>query len=536
MRGMSIEQILNKSGPVLQGSGLVSPSLHAMMHLVKIVFLVLTTVPTLAQTYSITHDIGDGIGDIYKNMVVDNDTIFAISAHGCNGECMSVVKINSDGIILQKRTFSWMDEGDKDMIYMDGEKIVVCGSRGYGSEAVMDVLVLDHNLDSLAHATFGPPDSVIVIAARSITAYQQYYVVVGFGVTPNRKSEPGLIYWIDKEDLSLDTLLTIQFGDDWTVFTQAFVKDTLLTLSFEYDDGGFFFKRGFVKYNGDKKIKWFWESQRDSRNPNRGEDAWILDNGDMIIEHSVDNREREFRLISVRWQGVVRWSYDDANQRYGLKTLYHLGQAINGDILGCGAISWPWDPDDTGPNAGEGYDGGFIFRMDSKTGEMLWERPIIGYDSFGNFAGRYFNDIEELSNGDLLMCGAWRIYDSTALVSYDSWLVRTDSAGCVISDCSFPSFTTSTVEVQEDVIEDNLIEVSPNPVASRLRLDLGGDQRLHDDLHIQVHTMQGSLVLARRSSGSYHELDVSDLNPGLYVLIVYNRKGSFFGSGKFVKI
>jgi hypothetical protein len=152
MSGMSIEQILNKSGPVLLRSGLVSPSLYAMMHLVTIVFLVLTSVPTLAQTYSVTHDIGEGIGDIYKDMAVDNDTIFAISAHGCNGECMSVVKINSDGIILQKRTFSWMDEGDKDMIYMDGNKIVVCGNRGYGSEAVLYVLVVYNRKGSF----FGP--------------------------------------------------------------------------------------------------------------------------------------------------------------------------------------------------------------------------------------------------------------------------------------------------------------------------------------------------------------------------------------------
>lgn len=280
---------------------------HASVAIVTIAYLLTGTVSLLAQTYSTTHDIADGGGDIYKNMIADHDTVFAISAHGCDGECMSVVKISSNGVILKKRTFSWMDEGDKDMIYQDGEKIIVCGSRGYGSEALLDVLVLDHNLDSLDHASFGPPDSVVVIAARSITAYEQYYVVVGFGVTQ---------------------------------------------------------------------------------------------------------------------QGEVRWVYDDVHNPYGKKTLRHLGQAVNGDILGCGEIAWPWDPED----GEERYYGGFVFRMDSKTGEMLWERPIIGYDRFGNFAGKTFSDIEELPNGDLLMCGGWRIYDSNDLISYDSWLVRTDSA------------------------------------------------------------------------------------------------------------
>jgi hypothetical protein len=237
-------------------------------------------------------------------------------------------------------------------------------------------------------------------------------------------------------------------------------------------------------------------------------------------------------LIAVRWQGVVRWSYDDIDNPFGHKNLYHLGQAKNGDILGCGTIAWPWDPDD----GSKRYYGGFVFRMDSETGKMIWERPIIGYDSLGNFAGRFFNDIEELSNGDLLMCGAWRIYDSTALVSYDSWLVRTDSNGCVIPDCSFPSFTTSTVEVQEDDLRENLIEVNPNPVASMLHFDLGEDALLYDDLDIRIHTMQGALVMSSRSSGSYHDLDVSTLYPGMYVVVVYNRKGSFFGSAKFVKI
>jgi hypothetical protein len=39
------------------------------------------------------------------------------------------------------------------------------------------------------------------------------------------------------------------------------------------------------------------------------------------------------------------------------------------------------------------HEGGYLFRMNSQTGEMIWEHVIVAYDTFWNYAGDFFLDL-----------------------------------------------------------------------------------------------------------------------------------------------
>ncbi|MDX1477332.1 MAG: T9SS type A sorting domain-containing protein [Saprospiraceae bacterium] len=483
-----------------------------------------------AQSFSNTFDIALDLGDFFVDMDVSNDTIFALSVGGCDTvECYSVVKLFGSEDPIGVRKVPWMDEGDKDALLVDDSVIVVAGSSNATAQPTLDLLVLNRHLDSLRHVAFPVPDSIIGIGVRSIVRFQNFYVAVGFGFVENGQSSPALSFWIEAESMVLDTIIDSHLGDQWTTFTQAFVMDSQLIMSFLVDTSGVFLKRGFLKYNLQQEKIWSWISEAESHGL-RGEDAIVLSNGNLIIEHAVDNSDREFRLICVTPEGEELWTYDDQRHPFGRKYLYHLTEAANGDIIGCGELHWPWDPSNMDPKQVEGYTGAYLFRLDSQTGIMKWERAIIGYDSLWNYAGDFFTDIDELSDGSLIMCGGWRIYDSTQLVSYDSWLVRTDDEGCVISDCNFTSFTTATNE--PETTPSRSMRMFPNPSRDQVQIVLPEVNPWSEDVTYLVHNMSGQHMISTGSS----VIDLSALPNGVYQITAVGRRGRVLQTGKVVKV
>ncbi|MCB0549758.1 MAG: T9SS type A sorting domain-containing protein [Phaeodactylibacter sp.] len=79
----------------------------------------------------------------------------------------------------------------------------------------------------------------------------------------------------------------------------------------------------------------------------------------------------------------------------------------------------------------------------------------------------------------------------------------------------------ATTTNSQEVEETEILEVYPNPAASRLFLQFG--DRMPE--RVELSNALGQAVLQRPVTGPSMELDVSALEPGLYILTVYTREG-----------
>ncbi|MCB0521119.1 MAG: hypothetical protein H6577_18920 [Lewinellaceae bacterium] len=154
----------------------------------------------------------------------------------------------------------------------------------------------------------------------------------------------------------------------------------------------------------------------------------------------------EYNLLCINPQGEQLWSVVDPYNPFGMKFIYNLSEASNGDVLGCGEIIAPW-PYDTSiwPPVAEVYNTAYLFRI-SPEGELLWERALFEHDGFEHISSFYFLDIHEVSDGSLLLTGVIKDYDSADPTDYttDSWVVRTGADGCIYSGCDFWAYTMPT--------------------------------------------------------------------------------------------
>ena len=105
----------------------------------------------------------------------------------------------------------------------------------------------------------------------------------------------------------------------------------------------------------------------------------------------------------------------------------------------------------------------------------------------------------------------------------DNWVnvIRLSGADCnVLSTSSF---------------SDNLsVNLYPNPVVSKLNVNLSGIENT-DNLNVELYNVIGKKIITKKVSSSNTEINVSDLNNGIYFLrIIDNKRGTLF-SKKVIK-
>ncbi|PHN01567.1 hypothetical protein CRP01_36310 [Flavilitoribacter nigricans DSM 23189 = NBRC 102662] len=116
------------------------------------------------------------------------------------------------------------------------------------------------------------------------------------------------------------------------------------------------------------------------------------------------------------------------------------------------------------------------------------------------------------------------------------YTVPTVGSDCTISDALTVVVETVTATVDEEFLAN--LDVWPNPVKDRIRIRLDGIGS--GPLRIQLWSSGGQLLQNELlpnvfSSGMEHELSVSDLPDGLYLLTFESAAGRYKGSRKIVK-
>jgi hypothetical protein len=128
------------------------------------------------------------------------------------------------------------------------------------------------------------------------------------------------------------------------------------------------------------------------------------------------------------------------------------------------------------------------------------------------------------------MCGGWQVHDSSTFVAYDSWFVRTDSAGCVIDGCGFPAFTTATIDIGSDGEATTFI-LSPNPASTDLTITFDDDINTFDQ-HYTITTVAGIPFIRNKQLSLSGSIDISFLPQGLYFLTITDLQTAKFVKGE----
>jgi hypothetical protein len=222
----------------------------------------------------------------------------------------------------------------------------------------------------------------------------------------------------------------------------------------------------------------------------------------------------------------------------------NITEAANGDILGCGQIYYhfpqhvpwpiPWDEI-------EMFTAGYTFRLNPE-GEMLWEHAVLHYhEEQGIIAGFYLLDIHELSDGSLVMSGRIHDHQDETGNNYlsDSWVVRTDSAGCLLPGCGFYVFNDPqwvAVEEKEDRGQGSVFSLMGNPVRDVLRVQFSGEVPA-GNLEWAVWTAEGRpLARTAATRDVIQELPLpGDLPAGFYLLSLRDMDGRILQTERFLK-
>src|SRR5690606_37741713 len=121
----------------------------------------------------------------------------------------------------------------------------------------------------------------------------------------------------------------------------------------------------------------------------------------------------------------------------------------NGDVVFCG------DKEDS--TTGNQF--GYIARVDS-FGNLKWWRTFYENTNYDH----YLSSVRPSPDGGFVACGT---AVGISVNSYDAWIIKTDSMGCVVANCFL------SVEDIEAVRKG--IKVYPNPAADVLTFEKRND-------------------------------------------------------------
>ncbi len=155
---------------------------------------------------------------------------------------------------------------------------------------------------------------------------------------------------------------------------------------------------------------------------------------------------------------------------------------------------------------------GLLFRL-SPTGDLLWMRRYAHYDPSGGLSRPY--DVEPTSDGGFVLTGAVQQGAMDSIPGLQMlWVLKLDSLGCLVPGCDGSS-------IQETALLTSLVVV-PNPASDQLhvRLTLPTGFGLSGTAQLTLVDAMGRVVLETPLSRSGVLLErtvgISDLSPGIY--------------------
>lgn len=263
-----------------------------------------------------------------------------------------------------------------------------------------------------------------------------------------------------------------------------------------------------------------WTNEYSNGLENKGAvNALVLDNGNVLFASTATSglelQERYRPYIGeINDNGDTLWTkkYFSPDSIY---IMHNFKRLESGEYIGIGEtrqpLNFPGNPFVTTA---------FIMKLDSEF-NLLWKRIYVPT----SFAGIEFpdptchlNDFVENDDGGITALGRAFTYTGTGLQSsyiQDSWLLRVDSEGCLVSGCA--------VDITEYENNKHLF-VYPNPASELLNI-----QFPHiDKWQVSIYNMQGALVKKEQPNQLLqYSMDVQELPSGIYTLVCSGGENIF---------
>lgn len=202
--------------------------------------------------------------------------------------------------------------------------------------------------------------------------------------------------------------------------------------------------------------------------------------------------------------------------RYGLRSIFSLITASNGDII-AGGYNY---------EASGGQEKGWLFRA-TPEGDILWERYFS--DSLQRpWSPIFFYDIIENTDGNIVCVGD--VEDSIPSIginvdrNINMVLLITDHEGCLHSGC--PSGLQYITAAPEASHPEPLqwLEVAPNPANDILKVNLPALANVKT-MRLELWDAVGRVAVKHplNEPGEQEEIDISLLLSGYYILVLYEN-------------
>ena len=152
---------------------------------------------------------------------------------------------------------------------------------------------------------------------------------------------------------------------------------------------------------------------------------------------------------------------------------------------------------------------------------LQWQRFYRHPDQEVNEASdrTRINAIKQADDGGFLLPGVYYGQEGSVILDGEvaALVIKVDEFGCLEPGC----------ELLDDIYENETFLSSlllfPNPVDAKLNLHISDDYV--NDLDLKIYSSLGQLLLYREGINAAQEIDVSQLEKGLYILQLIAREG-----------
>ncbi len=266
------------------------------------------------------------------------------------------------------------------------------------------------------------------------------------------------------------------------------------------------FKRNRILYKFDQFGELEWTKEWDNCYAEGPFNILATSDGNYVLSHGVVIEELAIPQDYVPWRMSLIKIDPDGNEIWnktygpltGISTLRTTIELENGDLV---AVGSQWSNPNSNRNA--------VILKTSSTGDSLWYRTYQWEPDVESV----FNDIIEDGEGGFVACGY--VLHGEGYNGQDTWVVRMDSLGCVIGDC--------TVGIEDIEPLENIL-VYPNPAVDHLTIEI--PDYVKEQVELEVYSSTGQLVHSEttRNTGAIR-LQCNQWAKGIYVVkLVTNER------------
>ncbi|MBP9083323.1 MAG: T9SS type A sorting domain-containing protein [Bacteroidia bacterium] len=446
------------------------------------------------QTISFNKNYNNNIDNLFNIHTTDSGYYFVmLSGYPIRPLYSYYTFINNVGDTIQQTEFgSDSDYFQTYSITNKNDSVKFFGGYCYNDtlkKVLLKLIFVKNNGDSIGYSNYVDPDSGDVYISNLICTSDGGILATGEYVDSLNLDGNIIIIKLD----SLGNFL-------WKRVFGGIRYDAGLT-SIETPDKGFLtlgWTRSFGFGNSSNRdiilVKWdslgnkLWHKTYGGPNMDSGFGITATSDGNYLLACGrYGNTDIQSWLAKVDGNGNLIW-----NKFYGTRSeIWWAKERFDGSIVAVGA-------DRTNQ-----FDDGYIIKTDS-LGAMVWDRH---FNLNNNHS--YFRDFDFTLDGGYICAG---FAFTGASGNQDAWLVKLDSLGCDSIGCAAYVGLFDPPNIKEEEIL-----LFPNPVHDILQIKF--DFPYAGALHWTLYTAEGKLIKQRPEYVmKYFSINVSDLNPGMYLL------------------